>query len=116
MLPIVQLPDVLPDVGAPDAGVALDVHVVAQSEQALGGKAVSRPEPRSRPRQSETRLRFPERELVPVPTGIPTEVVHAPNERSPLLPLLLFLQQNGGSYNGLLQEQYILIIGEPGSM
>lgn len=35
VLPVVQLPDVLPHVGAPDAGVALDVHVVPQSEQAL---------------------------------------------------------------------------------
>jgi hypothetical protein len=35
VLPIVQLPDVLPDVGAPDAGMALHIHVVPQSEQAL---------------------------------------------------------------------------------
>lgn len=37
VLPVVQLPDVLPHVGAPDAGVALHVHVVPQSEQALAG-------------------------------------------------------------------------------
>lgn len=35
MLPVVQLPDVLPHIGAPDAGMALDVHVVTQREQAL---------------------------------------------------------------------------------
>lgn len=35
VLPVVQLPDVLPHVGAPDAGVALHVHVVAEREQAL---------------------------------------------------------------------------------
>lgn len=35
MLPVVQLPDVLPDVGAPNAGMALHVHVIPQSKQTL---------------------------------------------------------------------------------
>lgn len=35
VLPVVQLPDVLPHVGAPDARMALDIHVVTQSKQAL---------------------------------------------------------------------------------
>lgn len=38
MLPVVQLPDVLPNVGPPDAGVTLDVHVVSQSQQHLKEK------------------------------------------------------------------------------
>lgn len=35
VLPVVQLPDVLAHVGAADAGMALDVHVVAQGKQSL---------------------------------------------------------------------------------
>ena len=35
MLPVVQLSDVLTEVGASDAGVALDVHVVTQGQNNL---------------------------------------------------------------------------------
>ena len=35
VLSVVQFPDVLPHIGAPDAGMALDIHVVTQSKQAL---------------------------------------------------------------------------------
>ena len=35
MLAIVQLSDVFPDIGAPDAGMTLDTHVVAQCQHHL---------------------------------------------------------------------------------
>lgn len=38
MLAVVQLPDVLAHVGASDAGVTLDIHVVSQSQQHLHTK------------------------------------------------------------------------------
>ena len=41
VLPVVELPDVLAEVGAADAGVALHVHVVTQSQHHLGGKVRS---------------------------------------------------------------------------
>ena len=36
MLPVVQFPDVFSDVGAPNASVALDAHVVSQCKHNLG--------------------------------------------------------------------------------
>lgn len=35
VLPIIQFADILPHVGAPDAGVALHVHVVSQGQEPL---------------------------------------------------------------------------------
>lgn len=43
MLSIIQLPDVLPNIGASNAGMALDIHVVAESEQPLNQSTGLRP-------------------------------------------------------------------------
>ena len=54
MLAVVQLPDVLTHIGASDAGMTLDVHVVSQSQQHLHTKGTnSQSEHRTFPHSSQ---------------------------------------------------------------